>query len=323
MQSDQIHLSSATKARLVLGSAQWGLKYGRANSTGKPKLESVRKILELCLASSSDKFTIDTAQAYGEAEAVIGQLLSADTDFRDRFDIITKLSPLPNLSSNTEVKTAQAMARESVEASLKNLGVNHLPVVLLHRWSHRAALGGAVWELLRGEVKSGRIGKLGVSVQSVQELMEALAEPAIEHIQLPFHLLDGRWHAAPETIKLIESRKANDVSFHARSPYLQGILLADSSVWPVVTGIDTIRIIEQLDTLVQELGRADRADLCIAYVRSYPWVGGIVVGMETSAQCEENLKYFANLPLSTEQRELVRARISCTEEKLLNPALWK
>jgi len=318
---------------LVLGSVQWGLKYGRANTTGKPDLKSVMEILELVSSRTAAPVIIDTARAYGDAESVIGELFKLSPQLKKHFEIITKLSPLANLNPDTDPRSAVNvaavnmaavnMAEESLTISRQNLGLAHLPTVLLHRWAHRAMYGGAVWELLLQEVRNNRIGKLGVSVQSVQELKEALAETNVKHIQLPFNVLDGRWHADNSALELIESRSTNDVTFHVRSAFLQGVLLSSPSVWPNVTEVNTVQITQQLDQTVRELGRLDRADLCIAYVRSFPWVGGVVIGMETPKQCEDNLRYFAKSPLTTNERELVRARLNCCDEALLNPALWK
>ena len=56
--------------KLALGTVQFGLNYGVSNRSGKTKTDEVKRILKL--AKSASLNTIDTAAAYGDAEAVLG-----------------------------------------------------------------------------------------------------------------------------------------------------------------------------------------------------------------------------------------------------------
>lgn len=86
--------------RLALGCAQLGMRYGVANTAGQPDQAAAREIVAICLASGVRFF--DTAQAYGESEAVLGDALAANSAAQ----VISKLSP----------ETAPARIRESVRA---------------------------------------------------------------------------------------------------------------------------------------------------------------------------------------------------------------
>ncbi len=77
---------------LCLGTAQFGLDYGITNAAGQLEIESVRKILSL--AQRNNITFLDTAQAYGNAEAVIGQALDPEASVR----IISKLRAQPGTS---------------------------------------------------------------------------------------------------------------------------------------------------------------------------------------------------------------------------------
>ena len=59
--------------KLILGTVQLGLNYGVNNSAGKPSLETAFDILNL--AYESGIRTIDTAEAYGDSQEVIGQYI--------------------------------------------------------------------------------------------------------------------------------------------------------------------------------------------------------------------------------------------------------
>ena len=79
--------STEQASRIAIGSAQFGLNYGIANSSGKVDSKEVGAILHLAHCLSIQ--TIDTAIAYGDSEIVLGQFdLSG-------FGMISKLPALP------------------------------------------------------------------------------------------------------------------------------------------------------------------------------------------------------------------------------------
>ena len=57
-------------SRLVLGTVQFGMNYGVANTHGKPSYETVKDILRKALDNGIT--TLDTAAGYGDSEEVIG-----------------------------------------------------------------------------------------------------------------------------------------------------------------------------------------------------------------------------------------------------------
>ena len=58
--------------RLALGTAQFGMSYGIANTSGQVSRDEAKAILDLATANGID--TIDTAIAYGESEACLGDV---------------------------------------------------------------------------------------------------------------------------------------------------------------------------------------------------------------------------------------------------------
>src|SRR5262249_60797866 len=82
------HLSMTA---LALGTAQFGMRYGIANSTGRPSISVVRSILDR--AESVGVLTLDTAYTYGDSEQILGRLLANRNPFR----IITKTVPIRRL----------------------------------------------------------------------------------------------------------------------------------------------------------------------------------------------------------------------------------
>ena len=60
--------------KIVLGSVQFGEKYGISNVSGQTSIHQVYKILDYALINSIN--TIDTAPSYGGSEEIIGNILN-------------------------------------------------------------------------------------------------------------------------------------------------------------------------------------------------------------------------------------------------------
>ena len=300
-------------AEFVLGTVQLGLEYGLANRTGKPNQDAAVALLRHAVALGVRAF--DTAAAYGDSEIRLGLALAGLP-----VHVVTKLSPLSELGDNSAPGKVVAAVEASVAQSLRALNTDCLDCVLLHRAQHLHQYDGAVWRRLNDYVAAGVIAKLGVSVQSPAEVIAALADPAVRHIQMPFNLLDWRWREAG----ILESLAARpDVVVHVRSVFLQGLLAAgDPALWPAIAGVDAAAVLRELSALTAELGRESLADLCLAYARGQNVIAGVVIGLETDAQLQKNVALAQRPPLTPEECHIIECRLPRLPEQLLNPALW-
>ncbi|MFM7967135.1 aldo/keto reductase [Aeromonas sp. A-5] len=131
--------------RLALGTVQFGLDYGISNHDGQVSDEELDAIIALARQAGID--TLDTAQAYGNAEQRLGQ---RDTT---GFTLIDKLAPGLPLSD----------VQAAINNSLRLLGRKRLDGLLLHRSQDASP---AMFELLTDLQQQGSIGKLGISVYS-------------------------------------------------------------------------------------------------------------------------------------------------------------
>jgi len=298
-------------AEFVLGCVQLGLSYGAANRRGKPSHAAALELLGRAQAAGIRSF--DVARAYGDAEERLGEAMSDAP-----VTIITKLSPLSGLSETDSPAKVVAAVDADVAHSRQALRRKRLDCFLLHRAAHRTAFGGAIWQRLRAYQADGVIGRLGVSVQSPLEAHDALADPAVVHIQLPFNLLDWRWR---ETLVRCAARP--DLTVHVRSVFLQGLLAAnDPSIWPAIENVDASAVVTEIGRLARDLDRESPADLCLAYVRAQTAIHGVVIGLETIEQLACNLALFAKPALTAAECDQVTARLPHLPEQLLNPALW-
>lgn len=298
---------------VTLGTAQLGLDYGITNRTGRPPDDEACAILSSALEAGVTH--LDTARAYGDSEIRIGQLLSGAGG---RLCIMSKVSPLTALPDDAPQCDIRNAIDASVYGSCRDLRRFCVDVLMFHRSADMWRWDGAATAHLATHVERGTVGALGVSVYSPDEAASCIADPRVTHIQIPFNLLDHRWVGA-EFQQALSAR--SDLKVHARSVFLQGLLLGEPSCWPQWAH-EASRLVRDILTLVKSLGRKGAADLCMAYVRSFPWVTSLVLGVETAAQLQELLILSHQSPLKPEEAIVVRSTLRDVPERLLNPALW-
>ena len=300
-------------AELVLGSVQLGLAYGAANKTGKPSRGVALKLVRQAADAGITQF--DTARAYGDSEERLGEALDGLT-----VRALTKLSPLADLPAGASRDEVRDTVDASIAESLHALRRKRIDCLLLHRASHMTAFGGAIWERLLERLEDGSVAALGVSVQSPQEALDALACREVRHIQMPYNLLDWRWREAGV---LAATEERPDATVHARSVFLQGLLAAnDPAIWPRIEGVNPPSVLKLVAGLVREFGRESIADLCLAYARGQSFIDGVVIGLETMEQLDTNLRLAVKRPLTEEECALVEARVPRLPARLLDPAQW-
>jgi aryl-alcohol dehydrogenase-like predicted oxidoreductase len=301
-------------SRLALGTVQLGLPYGIANTTGVPSEDDAVAVIRAAIAAGVS--VIDTARAYGDSERRIGLALAGLDS--EAVTVVTKLDPLAGIGAEDREAALQAAAA-SIESSRAALRRDVLDVLLLHRAAHRTAWDGAVWNLLRDTQSRGTIGRLGVSVQSPQELAAALDDVPVAHVQLPFNILDHRWHNAGLPSRL---RARTHVTVHVRSIFLQGLLAAPATAhWPRIAGVEPDGLRHRLVELARRCGRDALPDLALAYVRAQDWIDGIVIGVESRPQLAYNLALFGHSPLTADACTIIE-RLPPVPEQLLDPSQW-
>ena len=297
---------------LALGTVQWGMAYGIANRTGQASAADVAHMLELAAQAGID--TLDTARAYGDAEAVIGRAMAGLPSELDRWRVITKVAPDVCGPGSTRESVAVATER-SLEASRTHLGTDALDAVLLHRPEHRVACGGAAWDSLRAARDAGRVAAIGVSATSPITALDAVQASDVQVMQVATSLLDRRL-VAQGFFELADQR---GVEVHVRSAFLQGVAFMDAGALPVgLSGFaPSLAIIDDW--------AAARSTTCstafLAYALSLP-VSRVVIGCERPSQLEANLAAVeAARQLATEVSALAES-LPALPDNLLDPSQW-
>lgn len=259
--------------RLTLGSAQWGLRYGIANRDGLPSAAAIGEMAET--AAMAGIGTIDTARAYGGAEAAIGALTG-------EWRVITKLAPDV---SGEDIDPAESRRRveRSLDASRRALRRDRLDAVLLHRDEHRRLSGGAAWSVLLEERQAGRIGAIGCSVVRVADATPLLDDPACEILQVPASLLDRRLARTG----FFDAAHALGREIFVRSVFLQGVAHQDRDA--LADHLATLGdVLASLDDASRSAG-VERWELFLAWARERTAGARVIVGCETVGQVRRNL----------------------------------
>lgn len=299
---------------LVLGTAQLGGTYGVTNVAGQPDLARSHAILRA--AANVGVTHLDTARAYGDAEERIGTLLRRGLG--ERLRIVTKLRPLDEMPGGAPPAWGRAMASASIQESLLALRGARIDALLVHRAADWRRPG--VRDVLVELRASGQVHAVGASVSTPEELVALLSDPLLTYVQLPFNMLDRRWLDA-HVQQSLGARP--DVVVTTRSTYLQGLLITRDARWPPGHDVLGRAVTQKIEDLVSALGRASRADLCLAYVLAQPWVTSVVLGAELPEQVLDSGSLASTPPLSPTEVEAVHQYLSPGPATLVNPAQWR
>ena len=289
-------------ARLILGTATLGMQYGIKNSNGVMNEKSFKRIIEF--AANHGIYNIDTAYAYGDAELKLGNL----KDDLSSFKIFSKIGI--NDSNNKEYistithqihESLESMNQSSIYAYLLHKPIDMKDEVLLNQLSQMKSVG--------------LFKKLGVSVYTKKEALEALENDLLDIIQVKYNILDREL----EELDFFEKAKQKNKEIIVRSVFLQGILL-DSDIqlskFNELSGpLEDIKLISNEYSLTL-------MDLALFYVLSNQNLDGIIVGFDSIKQFEEIISSIQRLKPNDLLYQKLRMINMNFNKDILNPTNW-
>ncbi len=265
--------------KLGLGTVQFGLDYGISNSRGRISGEAAGDILVAARALGVD--IIDTATSYGQSEEALGAALPPDHDFA----IVTKT---PVFGSGEIGQRQTDELKQSLERSLFRLHSECLCGLLLHHGGDLENPGAErLVRALEDLKRAGLVAKIGVSVHHPGELDTALRYFVPDIVQLPLNAFDQRTVTNGSLARL---RQAG-IEVHARSVFLQGLLLMAPQTLPV--HLEAARApLQRFRALARENGLTPLA-AALQFVRRQETVEAVIVGVTSLAELEEIAAAFA------------------------------
>lgn len=291
--------------KLGLGTVQFGMDYGMSNPRGKTPPAEVDRILRL--AADNGIQALDTAALYGDSEVVLGKLLPSDHDFR----IVTKT---PGFRTAT-INAADAMhLRDTFRRSLENLRQGNVYGLLAHHADDLLVPGGRlVFEAMQHLLEEGLVSKIGVSVYSAQQIDRILELYTPDIVQLPLNLFDQRLLESGHLEKL----KRRGVEIHARSVFLQGLLLIEQDQVPPYFS----PISNKLECYARflETNKLSRLQATLAFALKQRDVDVVLAGVTSAAELRDILAALD----AVSGLDLDMSALKVADERMVNPSLWK
>lgn len=291
--------------KLGLGTVQFGLDYGISNQAGKVSAEEVNKILTIATANKMQ--IIDTAALYGDSEEILGQNLPPENDFL----IVTKAAKFGDKSMIDEADTVHL--RTVFLRSLALLKQKSIYGLLIHQMADLFKKGG---ELLIAEMiklkKEGLVKKIGVSVYNAEQIDKVLDNYTIDLIQLPFNVFDQRLLQSGHLQKL----KQQNIEIHARSAFLQGLLLMPSAAVPGKLQ-KYINHLQLWESFCQRYS-VSKLYAALRFVLQTKEIDKVIVGTTSAIELQQVCEV-ANV---ADDFNADFSALASNAEELINPSLW-
>jgi aryl-alcohol dehydrogenase-like predicted oxidoreductase len=289
-------------AALGLGTVQLGQAYGATNERGQVGPGLGKQLLDR--AATLGVRYLDTARSYGDAEETIGSSGTAE-----KFRIVTKLPPV----DGGEIDAATtADLRQTFFRSLARLRVSRVYGLLIHRVGDLSKPGAERLVALMEELReAGLVEHIGASVYDAAEIDLVRSRLRPDLVQLPLSLADQR------LIKngAIAALRKDGIAIHARSIFLQGLLLAEADRLPPFFrrwDVALRRWRSQLD----EIGLLP-LDASVRFALQTPGVEAVIVGVTAL----DELDAIARAARRTELH-FDPAKFALEDEELLDPRKW-
>lgn len=301
-------------SEISLGTWQLGGKWG-----DKFKYETAEAIINQAIDSGIN--FIDTADVYneGKSEIAIGRFLKSRSE---RVYVATKCGRQLNPHTN-EQYTVEAL-RKFVEDSLQRLSLECIDLIQLHCPPAEVYGRPEIFALFDDLKKEGKIANLGVSVEKVEEALQAIEYDNVTAIQIIFNMFRQR----PAEDFFAEAAK-RDVGVIARVPLASGLLTG--TYYPhkkfhagdhrnfnrngeafdkgeTFSGIDYEIGLQAVDELKELLPKADNiAAFTLKWILMHPEVSCVIPGASRIEQLKQNLHVLHLDDLPEEQMEGIRA----------------
>ena len=275
--------------KLILGTVQFGMPYGISNKVNrKVSAPEQKRIFNLCTKLGINE--IDTAESYN-------------------FDI----NILPKNNKwlvNTKIEISKFSNKQQILNYLKSLKKKN--VILNCLYIHDEAnlftkRGRLVLNILYKLKKNHLFNKIGVSIYNFNNLNSIIKNFKIDAIQVPFNILDR------QIKKYTKILKKNNIDIHARSIFLQGLLLMKFETIP-----KEFSEIKKYILKIKERKKIYNTNLInylLNFVDKQHYINQIIFGVHSYNHFKKIIKYKKLQKIRFEKFNLVK-------KKIINPALW-
>jgi aryl-alcohol dehydrogenase-like predicted oxidoreductase len=299
-------------SEISLGTWQVGGKWG-----DKFNHDTAEAILNKAIDSGIN--FIDTADVYsdGDSEKAVGKVIKSRSE---KVYVATKcgrkLSPHTN-----EAYTPQAL-RKFVEDSLTNMGLETIDLIQLHCPPTEVFYRSEIFELFDRLKDEGKIQHLGVSIEKIEEGLQAITYSNVCSVQLIYNIFRQK----PNDVFLKEASKQN-VGIIARVPLASGLLSGkfnketkfskedhrnfnrDGAAFDkgeTFSGINYDKGLAAVEELKLIFPETDLALIALKWILESTEVSCVIPGASHLQQLENNLKTESLKDLNPQQLESIK-----------------
>jgi aryl-alcohol dehydrogenase-like predicted oxidoreductase len=286
--------------KISLGTVQFGIDYGINSTSGQVKSGEVVDILNY--AQQRGINLLDTAPSYGNSEQVLG------ASNIQNFKIVTKTRHFGQTKISDKDVT---LLINDLNQSLQLLKKKSVYGVLVHNANDLFKPGAdKIIRQLELVKRQGLISKIGVSVYNYEQLEIILNNFDIDLVQLPFNILDRRFIDSG----MFRVLKNKGVEIHARSVFLQGLLLM--GMQNRASKFDRWKDLWKIWHEWLNDNQITALEAAIRYAISIPEISKVLVGVDTKDQLKEIIissdGFLPNIP----------PELYTNDDNLLNPSNW-
>lgn len=290
--------------KYILGTAQFGLDYGISNSSGEISDEELKKIL-VCAKQYGVRY-LDTANVYGNAESRIGEMFELTREF----GLITKTT---HMDSKKSLKSNITLINVELEKSLKKLKRTSVDVLLIHNVEDLSGKDSEeIFRALEKIKASGLAKKIGVSVYSVDEAEEFSSKYLLDVLQFPISAFDQTFDRSG----ILKRLKKRGIELHARSIFLQGLLLMNFS--DIHSYFEPIMpLIQRYKEQLQSVG-LNKIDGALNYIKQVKEIDAVIFGVQNKNQLAATLDSLKSSPKLIDYKEF-----AVSDRNIINPSMWQ
>ena len=287
--------------KLAIGTAQFGQAYGFNSTSTNVNNEQALKIINYCYVNGIR--SIDTAHAYGTSENILGKIGV------NKFSVNSKFCIQDIGSKELTEKAILSLVQES----LCRLKVHKLDSLLLHR--SEDLLGPSqnlIISAMNTLKEKNLISKFGISVYAPEEIFQCLEVCDLDVIQAPVNFFDRRFLDS----EVIDKCKNHQIELHARSIFLQGLLLLEKAKIPK----KFLNFSDELGLWHKFLAENNLTPLqaCLAFVLTQQELSKIIFGIDSLEQLME-------ITSAASEFKDIKTKFSeniSPNNNLIDPRLW-
>lgn len=300
-----------TLSRFSLGTVQLGMKYGLGEDCEKPSEEVAFQMLDRAMELGVNN--VDTANNYGDSEAVIGRWVRRRKAENQTIPwIVTKIGPFDH-GSYDKLRDDMLMQTENC---CKNLGLDSLDCLMLHDFEDYEEDADAVRKIMEEMKGQGLYRYSAISAYSRHDY-GMIADSGFDAVQIPLNVFDWTQILNGGMEKLQQS----GMMIFVRSVFLQGLVFKTPQT--LDSRMDfCLPYVQRYQQLCREFDLSPEI-LALSFVLSIPGVTTTVLGCDNITHLQANAGLIEKtVTLTQEQMNQLQEAFCEMDPRVINPGVW-